>query len=137
MLPLRYANRWQLAGVLLLIAVFASTLVPAIWFRSEFNMRFLVDSDKLAHFLTFLVLAVWFSGQYAARSWWRIAIGLLAFGIIIELCQRMTSYRSAEWFDLLADVVGIATGLAIAAIGAGGWSLRFEHWLQERRAPQE
>jgi hypothetical protein len=58
---------------------------------------------------------------------------MLAFGGFIELCQRMLSYRSAESLDLLADAVGIAMGLAIAAAGAGGWSLRLETWLAERR----
>lgn len=132
MLPLRYVVRWRVAGVLLLLAVFVGTLVPAIWFRADFNLRVLVDFDKVAHFTAFLILAVWFSGQYARRSWWKIAVGLVTFGIIIELCQRMTTYRSAEWLDLFADVVGIAAGLLIARAGAGGWSLRVEQWLFAR-----
>lgn len=136
MLPLRYAFRWRVAGALLLLAVFVSTLVPAIWFRYDFNFRVLVDSDKLAHFVIFLVLTVWFSGQYSLRSWWRMALGLLIFGVAIELCQRLTSSRSAEWLDLVADVFGIAVGLAIARAGAGGWSLRMEHWLLSRRQTQ-
>lgn len=136
MLPLRYVTRWRVAGVVLLLAVFLSTLVPAIWFRSNHAFRILVDSDKLAHGVVFLVLAVWFSGQYSARSWWRIALGLLAFGVLIELCQRMTSYRSAEWLDLYADAAGIAIGLLLARAGAGGWSLRFERWLGARQQPR-
>lgn len=137
MLPLRFAFRWRVAGVLLLIAVFVGTLVPAFWFRGDLSLQILIDSDKLAHFLTFLLLTVWFSGQYSARSWWRIALGLLIFGIAIELCQRLTSYRSAEWLDLIADIVGIAVGLVIARAGAGGWSQRMEHWLLSRRQPQQ
>jgi VanZ family protein len=133
MLPLRYVTRWRVAGAILLFAVFLSTLVPAIWFRSHEAFRLLIDSDKLAHGLVFAVLALWFSGQYAERAWWRIAAGLLAFGALIEVCQRMTSYRSAELLDFYADAAGIAIGLLLARAGVGGWSLRFERWLIARQ----
>ena len=63
-----------------------------------------------------------------------LAIATLAFGILIELLQRLVGYRSAEWLDVVADVVGILVGLAIAAAGLGGWSLRLETWYQRRRA---
>lgn len=133
MLPLRYATRWRLAGIALLSAVFLSALLPAFWLRASGALRMLLDFDKVAHGAAFALLAVWFSGQYAPRSWWRIALGLCAFGILIELCQRMTTYRSAEWFDLYADVAGIAVGLLLAFAGMGGWSLRFEQWIADRR----
>jgi hypothetical protein len=45
----------------------------------------------------------------------------------------MLTYRSAETMDLVADAVGVAAGLVIAWVGAGGWSLRFENWLQLRQ----
>ena len=72
--------------------------------------------------------------MYRPRSYWRIALGLFAFGVLIELLQRMVGYRSAEWLDVAADVAGIIVGLAVAAAGIGGWSLRLENWYQQRRA---
>ncbi|MGB5344941.1 MAG: VanZ family protein [Woeseia sp.] len=133
MLPLRYATRWRLAGIALLFAVFLCALLPAIWFRASGALRMLLEFDKVAHGAAFALLAVWFSGQYAPRAWWRIALGLSAFGMLIELCQRMTTYRSAEWFDLYADIAGIVIGLLLAWAGAGGWSLRFEQWIAARQ----
>ena len=136
MLSLRYAGRWRAAGLMLLILVLAATLMPAVWFvsdRREF-ISWLTNIDKWLHGATFLFLAVWFSGQYERRAYWRIAIGLLLFGILIELCQRLVAYRTAEWYDLAADVAGIVIGLAIAAVGVGGWSLRAEGWLAQRSA---
>lgn len=136
MLSLRYTSRWRAAGLMLLILVLAATLMPAVWFlsdRREFISWF-SNIDKWLHGVTFLFLAVWFSGQYERRSYWRIAIGLFLFGILIELCQRMVAYRSAEWYDLAADVGGIVVGLAIATAGIGGWSLRTENWLLQRNA---
>ena len=46
----------------------------------------------------------------------------------------MVTYRSAEWFDIVADTAGIVVGLAMAIAGLGGWSLRIENWLVARKA---
>jgi VanZ family protein len=129
MLPLRYARRWQIAGILVLIGVLVAALSPAL---PDLQLS-KVLTDKWLHGLTFAFLTVWFSGQYARHSYWRLAFGMLAFGALIEVCQRMLTYRSAETMDLVADAVGVAAGLVIAWVGAGGWSLRFENWLQLRQ----
>lgn len=128
MLPLRYARRWQVAGLLVLVAVLVAALMPGL---PDFRNA-AVLTDKWLHGVTFAFLTVWFSGQYARRAYWRLAVGMLAFGGLIEICQQMLAYRSAEILDLLADGIGIAAGLAIALFGAGGWSLRLENWLQAR-----
>ena len=136
MLPLRFARRWQIASVALLILVLISTLMPAVWFfssRREFATWFF-DVDKWLHGITFVVLAIWFAGQYKPASYWRIVVGLVLFGLLIEGCQRLVTYRSAEWFDIAADFAGIILGLAIAFAGLGGWSLRLEYWYANRGA---
>jgi len=128
MLSLRYALRWQAASAVLLLFVLASALMPAIWFWPD-RVRmenWLAHLDKWAHLLTFAFLAVWFAGQYRRGAYWRIALGLVGFGILIEICQRAVGYRSAEWLDLGADVIGIVIGLMIGLAGAGGWSQRLE-----------
>jgi hypothetical protein len=134
MLPLRYARRWQVAGVAALIIAFAAALAPAVLFPFGMDTAGL-GLDKWLHVLTFAFLTVWFSGQYAARSYWRIALGMFAFGIFVEICQRIVGYRTAEGLDLLADAIGIGIGFAIAFAGAGGWSVRVEDWLQARGEP--
>lgn len=135
MLELRYARTWRVASLFLLLAVLAATLMPAVWFWSDRDqiIRWLVSVDKVAHFLAFFVLAMWFAGLYQRQRYWRVAIGLLAFGILIEVCQRAVGYRSAEWLDVLADMLGIAAGLAVAWLGMGGWSLRLESWWLARQ----
>ena len=134
MLPLRYARRWQAASILLLILVLAATLMPVVWFwpnRREFAAWF-IGADKWLHGITFVFLAIWFAGQYRSRSYWRIGVGLICFGFLIEACQRLVSYRSADWFDIAADVAGITVGLAVAMAGLGGWSLWIENRLSKR-----
>lgn len=132
MLPLRYARRWQFAGIAVLLLVFMATLTPTFWFMPDMRDSGLLYVDKWLHAITFLFLTVWFSGQYSRECWWRLAAGMLAFGVLIEICQFMLSYRSAESLDLASDAAGIVAGLLIAWAGAGGWSLRIEQWIAAR-----
>lgn len=130
MLPLRYARRWRVASAVLLAFVLATTVIPAVWLRPDWisSVSWLEHADKVSHVVTFSLLTLWFAGQYRPRSYWRIAIGLLAFGVLIEVCQRAVGYRSGEWLDFGADAVGIIVGLAIAVAGVGGWCQQFEAW---------
>lgn len=130
MLPLSYPRRWKIAGFLLLIAVLAAAVAPAINPGSH-TARWLPISDKWLHGITFAILAVWYSGQFAKSAYWRIAIGLVVFGGFIEFCQSLVSYRTAETGDFIADVTGIVVGLTISMVGLGGWSVRAEHWMQK------
>lgn len=136
MLPLRYAARWRMAGLVLLAIVLLASLTPVFWLFPDRDgfVTWFVHVDKWLHGIAFVVLAVWFAGQYRPGSYWRIAVGLLAFGVLIEACQRMVTYRSADWLDIAADAAGIAVGLAIAMAGLGGWSLWFENRLAGSKA---
>ena len=127
MIALRYTRRWQVAGFLLLLLVLIAALVPNLPFH-DLSMQFRI-SDKVMHIAAFTFLAAWFSGQYEKKSYWRIALGLIAFGLLIEVVQNTISYRTSEWMDLVGDAVGIAAGLIIAVLGVGGWSRRVEGWL--------
>lgn len=136
MLPLRYARRWRVASFFLLLFVLASTLMPVMWFWPDRRglLTWFIGVDKWLHGITFVCLALWFTGQYRQESYWRIGVGLIAFGMLIEACQRLVTYRSADWFDIVANTIGIVTGLLIAMTGPGGWSLRVEAWLDRRGA---
>ncbi len=133
MLPLRFAGRWRTASFILLVFVLLGMLMPAVWIFPDKKsfMTWFVDVDKWLHGIIFLFLALWFSGQYQKRSYWRVGAGLIAFGVLIEACQRLVTYRSADWLDIVANTAGIAVGLLIAMAGLGGWSL----WLENRLAP--
>jgi VanZ family protein len=132
MLPLRYVRGWRVAGFTLLAAVLLASLMPMVWLWPERGgfVSLFAHADKWLHGMGFVVLTVWFAGQYRRRSYWRIATGLLAFGVLIEACQRMVSYRSSDWLDVAANAAGITVGLAIALAGLGGWSL----WIENRFA---
>lgn len=132
MLELRYAGAWRAMSVIALLAILGATLVPSdwLWFDDP-SFRYRV-SDKWMHGITFAALSLWFCGQYARSSYWRVALGLLAFGILIEIAQRVVGYRSADFLDLAADMVGITAGLLLGLTGIGGWTPRLEDWLQKQ-----
>jgi len=134
MLPLQHVNYWRLAGLVLLFLVLLSALMPAAWFWND-KVKVLTafsHFDKLLHATTFLVLVVWFSGQYRRPAYWGIAAGLMLFGGVIEICQLMVSNRTASWGDIGANTVGIIIGITVAMLGLGGWSLRVEDWFLAR-----
>lgn len=107
----RMARAWQAALVLLLAVVLVLALAPAP--PQQVNLGW----DKLNHLAAFLTLAC-VACLALARARWQIALGLLAYGGLIELLQSLTATRTAEWADLLADGVGISLGLGMVALAA-------------------
>ncbi len=63
-------------------------------------------NDKINHILAFLFLA-WLANRAFPGLKVRIWLGLLAFGLFIEVTQKFLPYRSFSWWDLMADGVGI------------------------------
>lgn len=70
--------------------------------------------DKAQHALAFTALAALGLQAYPRRRW-QVLAGLLVFGGLIELAQAATGWRHGEWADWLADAVGLALSLALAA----------------------
>jgi VanZ family protein len=129
MLPLRHATLWRTLSIVLLVVVLLAALTPTFWFDSKAKaLVWLEHADKWLHAMTFAGLTVWFAGMFAARAYWRIALGLTLFGFMIEACQLLVSYRIADWIDIGANTVGIIVGLIVAAAGLGAWGLRVEEW---------
>lgn len=65
-------------------------------------------SDKVVHAFGYALL-----GALAVASGlrWRPAVTLaVGIGLVLEVAQRMTGYRSFEWADLAADAVGALVG---------------------------
>lgn len=137
MLPLRHARLWRVLSVVLMVFVLVAAVSPAFWFfDSKANaLSWFQNVDKWLHAITFITLSVWFAGLFTKRSYWLIAAGLMIFGFLVEFLQLQISYRTADWFDIGANTVGIVIGLTVALAGLGGWGLRFEDWYSRRIQP--
>ena len=87
-------------------------------------------SDKLLHFLAYVVLALVFAAAFSRRHWLAIALGLAAFGALIELLQHwLPGRREAEWLDMAANLGGIVVGLAAALVVPHRWRQKLDRVL--------
>ena len=68
--------------------------------------------DKSNHMLAFGVMT-WLGCKALPQRVLIVLLGLMAFGVLIEVAQSHTPNRSAEWLDLLADGVGVFLGWAV------------------------
>jgi VanZ family protein len=68
-------------------------------------------SDKLNHLLAFIQLTIVsrLAWPELSRIW--IALGVMGFGLAIEVTQAQLPYRDFSLMDLAADGVGTAIGL--------------------------
>ena len=125
MLPLAHAPAWIAASVLLVAGIVFLSLAPIAP-----DLSLPTNADKVEHALAYVCLALWFTGIVARRQFWKVALGLFALGMSIEFLQAAMPYgRQGDPWDLLANVVGIAAGMAIGARRTGGWALGVEAWL--------
>ncbi len=81
--------------------------------------------DKVQHIIAFLTLAALAAAAYPRVPLLRLALGLSAFGAVIETIQLIPALnRDAEWVDWLADTA--AAALVLLAV----------HFFRRRRAPR-
>ena len=79
-------------------------------------------TDKWAHFVMYggLCLVIWWEyiRQHKTVNWQHAFIGAIVlpalFGGVLELAQEyLTTCRSGEWLDFVADSIGVALGTII------------------------
>ena len=119
---------WGLGVVLVGLALFICLLPgPELPQALDFN-------DKLSHLAGHGALAAYFTGLVARRSWWKIFVALLAFGIAIEFAQYfMHAGRHGDPRDVLANSCGVLLGLTLGWLGLSRWTAWAAWLLGQRR----
>jgi VanZ family protein len=73
-------------------------------------------SDTLLHAIAYALLgalvALSLPRLNAVLAW----LAVVAFGLLLELLQAQTGYRSFEWRDLAADAAGAALGISLVVL---------------------
>jgi len=103
----------------LLIAIFLTLFVA---FLSLVSLRGVArinisNSDKYGHLIAYITLGIsWF---YVFRNhrnrWIYITLALVIFGMILEVLQgALTTYRTADWHDGLANASGVIIALILS-----------------------
>ncbi|MGB5104001.1 MAG: VanZ family protein [Steroidobacteraceae bacterium] len=124
MLPLAHKRLWLAASALLLALVVYASLSPAPALSVPGNL------DKLEHFGAYLILAVWFTALYPRSKYWRVAVGLLALGLALEVLQHvMGQGRYGDPRDMAANASGVLLGCGLAIAATGRWAAKVDAWL--------
>ena len=94
----------RLASIGTLIAIWILSFLPDVAFPR------VPGTDKWHHGLAyFICMFCW--GQWFTRPAPRLklAIGLIMIGALIECLQGLTTYRTFEWLDMVANATGVAS----------------------------
>jgi VanZ family protein len=126
---LRYRRLWLSIGVIMVLVVTTVCLVPGK------ELPTVGLSDKSEHLIAFGALAFWFGSIVVRRDLLWVGLAVVGFGGLIELAQgAMGLGREADWFDLLADTLGVVIGLVLALTPLGHWARWFEARVTRARA---
>ena len=109
---MRLRTAWLALGWLWVIVVFWLCLMP----HPPQPLKF-PQADKLEHMLTYCWLMLWFSQLAFKRL--RLALVLVAMGVLIEVLQGMEGFRDFEVADMVADAVGVSVGWLLARTRLG------------------
>jgi len=86
----------------------AVVLYEALTPSSGEPLFYFKNMDKVLHASAFFVLSFLLNRSSSSiHRRIRNVIALLGFGILIEILQSFTTYRSTSIYDVLADLVGI------------------------------
>lgn len=124
MLPLRHRSTWLWLSALLVAGV--------MWGSLQTQVPGLTPTgyDKVAHFSTYLLQAVWFTGLVPRARYVWVVVGLLFLGGSMEVLQgAMNEGRDPDIYDMLANTCGVLTGVVLAWLLTGGWAPKIEAWM--------
>jgi VanZ family protein len=121
---LRWFNLWLILGWLLVALVIYLSLTPH---PIEIDME---QGDKLGHMLGYMAMMVWFAQLYSLRVhvWW--GLGFVAMGVALEYVQGCTGYRTFDYFDMLADAIGVLAGWWLGGTGMAHLLSRLERHIK-------
>ncbi|HEX6638469.1 MAG TPA: VanZ family protein [Steroidobacteraceae bacterium] len=121
---------WGLGALGVGLAVYVC-LVPTQELPQAFDLN-----DKLNHLLGHAVLAVYFSGLVARRSWWKLFVFLLLLGVAIEIAQHcMHVGRLGDFRDVIANLLGAAFGLLLGHFGLSRWPQWANRLVGQKASP--
>jgi len=117
-----YSLFFRLASIAVLLAIWVFSFLPGS------AIPIFPGTDKWHHALAYFALMFcwgqWFIGPLPRL---KLAIMFVALGAVIECLQGLTSYRSFEWLDIVADAVGVALAWTVVTVQLA---------VQRRFAPQ-
>ena len=120
-----FKHLWYACGFALLMFIAIGSLMPV---SGD------VGNDKLAHVIMYTMPSIWFSLLVdRPGSLWKIFLGLTAYGLLMEVFQGLTDYRTMEFADALANGLGILTGLFFYFTPCRRWLSAIDNFIYQLR----
>ena len=112
---LRYLRLWKGIGALFILAAFILSLGPDVLTPSG-----IPHIDKVIHATSYTGLTFWFLMVYPQRYHWRIAVGFVVMGAMIEVLQYFIPFHQAEVNDAIANTIGVTLAWLLTLTPLGG-----------------
>jgi len=106
---LKYMRIWWSVSFLMVAGVYAVCLMPI-----QGPISGPEYADKIWHFVTYVMVMLWFSQLYHPRVQRWILLGVILMGFSIECLQALTPWRSFELMDMVANISGAILGAWMA-----------------------
>ena len=106
---LRYKGIWRSIGYLIALSIIVLSLIPNPERITPFSA-----SDKLLHVLAYAFSMFWFGLCFNRDKLLIIGAGLIILGIILEIIQGQTGYRTMNLYDIIANCLGVFIGLILS-----------------------
>lgn len=106
---LKYKPLWLTLGGLLIALIWYLSLMPNPPDTGIDN------GDKIEHFLAYGLLMGWFAQIYIQpkpRLW--LMLGFVLMGVLLEILQGMTEFRTYSYADMAANSSGVFIGLLLS-----------------------
>ena len=120
---LRYFSLWLSFGwLLVLMMCYLSLTSNPPGFHIEFKYI-----DKLGHFFAYFILMTWFAQLYKTfRARLFYVLFFISMGVILEILQGLGGVRFFEYYDMLANTLGVVFAWIITKGRLNSLLLSFE-----------
>jgi len=127
MRPLKLKVLWLTIGWTYLAVVIYGSLTS-----SPPDLPGFPGADKWLHLIAYTMMMLWFGFLYRSRrSLLVLGASFIALGIVLDLLQGATSYRSMEFLDMMANALGVLIGGLLARTRIGLALSRLERLIFE------
>ncbi len=124
---MHYRSLWLILGFFYIGLIFAGSLLKIPDINTGMS-----HSDKAVHFLMYFILVGWFVQLYPKPDKRiHILIGAILLGMLIEYLQGMTSYRSFDFIDEIANSIGALSAFLLARTTFASLLATFDSWLYQ------
>ena len=121
----KFSRLWLTVGWVLVLLVVFFSLSPEPPEMFEFE-----HSDKFGHLFAYFSLMLWFANIYPGRNQRiSLSVAFLAMGVVLELLQGLTGYRTFQYSDMVANGVGIFLGGLLAKTWFGSFLAKLDKLL--------